>query len=90
MAGVLPSKSKMLRAWASTDEVDFIGTEISKSRNFDGFGLSATEAITEPGSVLLRVHKTLILSIETVRRCAQTDKHLREMLEACNDFAKVV
>lgn len=80
---------EILQAWAKLYHIKFNGTRPAKSSGVKGSGLFATKAISEPGSVLIKVPRDLILSLENVWVCAKSDLHLREMLEACGDFSRV-
>lgn len=54
-----------------------------------GLSLLATERLTELWNPLISVPNDLILSKESVFVHAKSDPHLRQVLEACGDFAQV-
>ena len=75
--------------WAQLNSVELNGIEISKLPGSKGFGILAKQDVTEENAILMTVPKDLILSLNNVWLYAKSDYHLREVLEAVGDFAKV-
>ena len=85
-----PSIGCISQMWAERYGVEFIGTRVSTSSGSKGFGLFASKAFYGPGSILLRVPKDLILSLDNVWLSAKSDHHLQEILDVCGEFARVM
>ena len=75
--------------WAKAHGVKLNGVSISKSESGYGWGVVATTVSTEPRHQFIVVPPELIINIDLIWRCSGTDPHLREILEANGDFAKV-
>ena len=76
-----------LSAWAQVNHVEFNGISV-RAIPSRGTGLAVTASIAERTPLML-VPKDLILSLEQVWIHAKADKHLREVLEAMGDYARV-
>lgn len=82
-----------LQPWAQLNDVPLHGIQISSNIIADdgaskgGGLLSTTNHSSE--DVLLSISQDLILSKESVLQCAKTDRHLRQLLEAMEDFIQV-
>ena len=74
--------------WASFNDVHFEGLTIAELP-CKNYGLIATAERKGTESLLMTVPKDLILSLENVWILAKADKHLREVLEAVGDYARV-
>lgn len=76
-----------LSAWAQVNHVEFngISAHAIPSR---GTGLAATASIAEKTPLML-VPKDLILSLDNVWIHAKADRHLRQVLEAMGEYARV-
>jgi len=85
--------SAQLQAWAQLNDATLYGVKISSNIISEdgihkGGGLQSTT--THPSEdVLLSIPQDLILSKESVLQCAKTDRHLRQLLEAMEDFIQV-
>ncbi len=82
-----------LQSWAQLNDVTLHGVEISSNIVSDdgiskGGGLLSTTAKAS-GEVLLSISQDLILSRESVLQCAKADRHLRQLVEAMEDFIQV-
>ena len=75
-------------AWARLNNVQFEGITVADLAA-KGYGLIVTTERTEENAVLITVPKDLILSLENVWILAKADKHLREVLDAVGDYARV-
>lgn len=84
---------EFLQPWALLNDVHLNGIKIcpnivSETGVSKGGGLVSTDS-HHPEPVLLSVPKDLILSKEAVLQCAKTDRHLRMLVEAMEDFVQV-
>lgn len=82
-----------LLPWATLNDVNLRGVKISSNiiaadGASKGGGILSTQA-HEPHDVLLSIPQELILSKEAVLQCAKTDRHLRQLVEALDDFITV-
>lgn len=82
-----------LQSWAQLNDVHLHGLRISSNIVSDdgvskGGGLVSTTS-HPPEPVLLSIPRDLILSREAVVQCAKTDKDLRVLMEALEDFIQV-
>ena len=81
--------------WAKLNNVELNGVKISESpetlelSNSKGSGVFATQNKPVNGAVLMTVPKELILSLDNVWIYAKSDRHLREVLEAVGEYARV-
>lgn len=85
--------TEALQQWAQLNDVQQNGVKvcsniITPTGIGKGGGLLSTKQHSAE-SVLLVVPRDLVLTKETVQQCAKTDKHLRTLLEALNDFIQV-
>lgn len=88
-----------LPAWLRLNGIFVQGIEVQKVGSDQhgadkGSAIIATEAKTSREddanpTVLLRVPRDLVLSLETVHNHAKTDRYLRDVLEAVGDFGRV-
>ena len=76
-----------LPAWAQAHHVEFNGISVDAIPS-KGTGLVVTASVAEKAPLML-VPKDLILSLEQVWIHAKADRHLREVLEAMGDYARV-
>lgn len=79
-----------LPAWAELNNVEFHGVKISSLPDSKGSRVVATAEHTEEGAILMRIPQELVLSLEKVWIYAKSDHHLREVLEATGDYARVL
>ena len=77
-----------LSTWARLNHVVFEGIAVTDIPS-RGYGLIVTAEKDEESAVLVTVHKDLILSLENVWVLAKADQHLREVLHAVGDYARV-
>ena len=85
---VLPIES--LKAWARLNGAIFNNVTI-QSLAERGSGVVATADIDDSGgNVLMLIPQDLVLSRELVWQFAKSDQHLRMVLEAVGDFARVI
>ena len=78
-----------LGAWARLNNVEFNGVEITALHKNIGSGLLTTTARSTNNSLLMTVPKDLVLSLENVWLYAKSDKHLRQVLEATEEYSRV-
>lgn len=78
-----------LGAWIDQNHVQLNCATISRLENGHGCGIVATENVAEENFRFVVVPGRLILNREYVWAQAESDGHLRELLEANGDFAKV-
>ena len=84
-----------LPVWAKLNGIEFDGVGIERLTD-DGVDKgSAVVArkqfpVTEENEPLMLVPRDMILSLEAVWNYAKSDKHLREVLEAMGDYARVI
>lgn len=79
-----------LSAWAKLNGVDFNGVEVAPSPSSRGAGLVLTAQRNDKDSILVTVPKDLVLSLENVWIFAKSDKHLKDVLEAVGEYARVL
>ena len=77
----------VLSAWAQVNRVAYNGISICAIPN-RGTGLAVTASVAEKTPLML-VPKDLILSLEQVWIHAKADRHLRQVLEAMGEYARV-
>lgn len=89
--GWLRLPSEAFLPWAMLNEIDFTSTVPGNIAGRGGALLAKEplDATSEQSSVLLRVPKDLILSLERVQDHAKVDKDLREILESLGSFGRV-
>ena len=81
-----------LSAWMNLNGVELYGVSIVSLPGGRGFGLilnNGGHARDPQNSVLMKIPNDLILSLENVWIYAKADHHLREVLEAVGEFARV-
>lgn len=78
-----------LGAWAKLNNVEFNGVEITALQGNLGSGLLTTTARSANNPMLMTVPKDLVLSLENVWLYAKSDKHLRQVLEATEEYSRV-
>lgn len=78
-----------LDLWAQFHNVKFNGVRISTTANNTGLGVFAASDWTEEAQILISVPRELVLSVENVWIYAKADRHLRQVLEAVGDYARV-
>ena len=76
-----------LSTWVQLNEITLHGVSISQRDH--GCAVTAVESLTAKKPLLMKVPKGLILSQQAVSLHAKSDHHLREVLDATDDFAKV-
>ena len=79
-----------LSAWAELNNVEFNGVKISSLPDGKGSGIVATVDHTEENAILMKIPQELVLSLDNVWVYAKSDQHLREVLEATGDYARVL
>ena len=79
---------QLLPAWIALNGIQLNGVEI-RDLGSKGRGLVATKKAKEEGICFVNVPSSMVLSKDTIWEYAKSDKHLREVLEASGDFAKV-
>lgn len=83
-----------LPGWARLNGIEFDGVAIERLTDH---GIDKGSAVVAKGELtgkggeeqLMSVPKDMILSLEAAWNYAKSDKHLREVLEAMGDFARV-
>jgi hypothetical protein len=79
-----------LKDWAVLNDASFNGVRCADAGEGRGSGLFATRDLKGGEEApLLTVPRDLVLSLETVKLAAKSDKDLRELLEALGDFVLV-
>lgn len=79
-----------LSAWAELNNVEFNGVKISSLPADKGSGVVATADHGEESAILMRIPQELVLSLENVWMYAKSNQHLREVLEATGEYARVL
>ena len=78
-----------LAAWIRLNNVEFKGVKTTTLQGNRGSGLVTTTEISTDNPLLMTVPNELVLSLENVWIYAKSDKHLRQVLEATGDYARV-
>ena len=78
-----------LRDWINRNHVQLNCATISKLENGHGSGIVATQNVDEENFKFVVVPRSLILNRAYVWAQANSDRHLRELLEVNGDFAEV-
>ena len=84
----LPPDSSL--AWGRLNNVELNGVKISHLERRRGSGVVATLELSEDNAVLMTIPQELLLSLDNVWVYAKADRHLREVLEAVGDYARVL
>lgn len=79
-----------LPAWAELNNVEFHGVRICSLPDSKGSRVVATAEHAEEGAILMRIPQELVLTPEKVWTYAKSNHHLREVLEATGDYARVL
>lgn len=78
-------------AWAKVNGVSFNGVTISQLTGDRGLGVVGDgQGNSDRTSPLMRVPAELIISVQNVFIFAESDQHLREVLEAAGDYSRVL
>ena len=80
---------ELVPQWAERYGIKLNGVDIAKSTSGHGWGIVANRAVTSARPPFLIVPPELVINIDRVWRCSETDRHLKEILEANGAFAKV-
>lgn len=85
-----------LPAWAKLNAVSLTGVTFHRLQTDDGDKGCAVVATEDRGEsnesaseVLVSIPSDLVLSLESVRNYAKSDRYLREVLEAVGEFGRV-
>ena len=78
-----------LATWTRLNHVEFEGVKVSALQGNKGSGLVTTVERSTKNPLLMTVPNDLVLSLENVWVHAKSDKHLRQVLEATEDYARV-
>ena len=78
-----------VQQWVEAHGVQLNGVAISKSRSGFGWGIAATTKIKKERHTFITIPPELVINVDRIWGCSITDGHLREILEANGDFAKV-
>ena len=78
-----------LGAWARLTNVKLSGVKIMALPGKRGSGLVATTGRPIDNPLLMTIPNDLVLSLENVWLYAKSDMHLRQVLEATGDYARV-
>jgi len=83
----LPTSS--LRSWAELNGVEYNGISV-RSVPGSGAGIVAARALSggDEGPLVV-VPRELVLSLEQVELQAKSDQHLKELLDALGEYARV-
>ena len=76
-------------AWAKLNNIELNGVVVSTLQGSKGSGVVATQDLSEDNAILMTVPQELLLSIDSVWTIAKSDRHLRAVLEAVGDYARV-
>ena len=85
---VLPVQA--LPMWAKLNGVDFNGVEVTPLPGSRGSGLVTRAQRNDRSPILITVPTDLVLSLENVWISAKSDEHLKEVLEAVGEYARVL
>lgn len=77
-----------LATWTRLNHVEFEGVKVSALQGNKGSGLVTTVERSTKNPLLMTVPNDLVLSLENVWVHAKSDKHLRQVLEATEDYAR--
>lgn len=91
-----------LAAWARLNSVEFHDVEVTRLQTEDGVDKGSAIVATAKKSaqkfdpevqaepkILMTIPPDLVLSQELVETCAKADRHLKEVLDAMGDYARV-
>lgn len=84
----LPPDSSL--PWAKLSNIELNGVKVSQLPDSRGSGVVATHELSEDNALLMTIPQELLLSLQSVWIYAKADRHLREVLEAVGDFARVL
>lgn len=90
--GWLNLPSNALRPWAELNGVSFDGVNVGQIPGSPdkGCGVVAAKNLKGgDGGLLMVIPRDLVLSLKGVELQAKADKHLRELLDALGDYARV-
>lgn len=76
-------------AWVTANGISFNGVTISQLAGDRGLGIVGDGRNSERTGPLMLVPADLILSVQKVFIFAESDQHLREVLEAAGDYSRV-
>ena len=76
--------------WARLNQIELNGVKVSQVPGGRGCGVIATDFLSEENAILMTIPRELLLSLEKVWVYAKADRHLREVLEAVGDYARVL
>lgn len=79
-----------ISTWAKLNSVSSNGVEVAPLLTSRGSGLVITAQRNDEDSILVTVPKDLIISLENVWIFAKSDKHLKDVLEAVGEYARVL
>lgn len=77
-------------AWAKVNGISLNGVTISQLTGDRGLGVVGDGGNSDRTGPLMRVPAELILSVQNVFVFAESDQHLREVLEATGDYSRVL
>ena len=78
-----------LPQWVESYGVELNKVSISKLGHSCGCGIFADTVIQQPARPFIVVPPELVINVDRVWDCSRKDLHLREILEANGEFAKV-
>ena len=79
-----------LATWAKLNGVSFNRVEVAPLPGSRGSGLVVTSQRNIEDSTLVKVPKDLVLSLENVWIYAKSDKHLKDVIKAVGEYARVI
>lgn len=79
-----------IHEWAKVNGISFNGVTISQLTGDRGLGVVGDGGNSDRTGPLMRVPADLILSVQNVFIFAESDQHLREVLEAAGDYSRVL
>ena len=79
---------EQLSPWMQLNDVKLAGVRLSHGEN--GSAVIAEKHLTDHELCLMTVPQELVLSLENVWLYARSDRHLLEVLEATEDFSRVL
>ena len=83
------SPTTALPTWMALNGVQTNGVQIQDLDPKSSRGVVATAEAEDEGHLFVDVPSSLVLSVDTAWAHAKHDRHLREVLEANGEFAKV-
>ena len=90
--GWLKLSTSALRPWAEFNDVRFNAVSVGPLPGFEHRGstvIAERDLVGSNEEPLMIIPRDLVISLEAVRVHAKSDQHLREVLDALDDFGRV-